>query len=253
MPSAFLTARWEQLLMLNWAVPPALLAERVPSGTQQDTQDGRCWVSLVAFMFRDTRVKGIAVPFHIDFEEVNLRMYVRRDVPDEGRGCPHRRGVVFVRELVPRAAIAWVAREVYGEAYRSTRMWHRRAFSGTPVDAAAPLAEGQQLVYGWSTDNGDIEVAARVHGPATPLEPGSHAEFIAEHYWGYAAQRDGSTIEYEVTHPPWSVHAVDGVTIRGDLAWEYGGDLARALDRPPDSAFLAVGSEVAVLDGARLS
>lgn len=248
-PSTFLTARWQRLLMLNWAVPPALLEDRVPLGTVQDTWDGRCWVSLVAFMFLDTRLLGVPVPFHTDFEEVNLRMYVRRDVPDPGRGTDSRRGVVFVRELVPRPAIAAVARWAYGEAYRSTRMWHGRSHVGAAVPEDAPITPGQRIHYGWQADGGELELAATVEGPAAPLPPGSHAEFIAEHYWGYARQRDGRTVEYEVTHPAWRVHPVGAVAIRGDLAWEYGEELAAALRRPPDSAFLAEGSEVAVLGG----
>lgn len=252
MSATFLTARWERLLMLNWAVDPGLLADRVPAGTVQDTHDGRTWVSLVAFMFLDTRLKGVPVPFHTDFEEVNLRMYVRRDVPDPSRGTDSRRGVVFVRELVPKPAIAAVARLAYGEAYRSTRMWHGRSLEGQAVDDAALVQQGERLHYGWKTDGGDIEVAATVAGPAEPLPPGSHAEFIAEHYWGYARQRDGGTVEYEVTHPPWRVHPVHQVEVQGDLGWEYGEALAAPLRRPPDSAFLAVGSEIAVLDGARI-
>ena len=36
-----------------------------------------CYVSLVGFMFKNTRLLNIPIPFHTDFEEVNLRFYVK--------------------------------------------------------------------------------------------------------------------------------------------------------------------------------
>lgn len=107
--------------MANYEVEPSLLASRVPPGTELDLYDGKCIVSLVGFMFMDTRVLGIPVPYHINFEEVNLRFYVRREA-----GSEIRRGVVFVKEIVPRWAIATVARAVYGEPYERWRMGHIR-------------------------------------------------------------------------------------------------------------------------------
>src|SRR5687767_12896078 len=117
----FLTARWEDLIVANYEVDPALLATRVPVGTEIDLHEGKCFVSLVGFMFRDTRVLGLPVPFHINFEEVNLRFYVKRQVGDE-----LRRAVCFVKEIVPRIAISTVARALYGEPYECWRMDHLR-------------------------------------------------------------------------------------------------------------------------------
>lgn len=252
MPTTFLSARWKHLLMLNWTVDPALLQAFVPEGTVLDQHGGATWISLVAFMFLDTRLKGVAVPLHTDFEEINLRLYVRRPEPDPARGTDSRRGVVFVRELVPRPALAAVARWAYNERYRSTRMWHRRRLGEDALPDTEPLARGQRLVYGWRAPQGRVEVAATVAGPAADLVQGSHEQFIAEHYWGYARQRDGGTVEYEVTHPSWQVHPVRQVAVSGELAWEYGDELGSALDRAPDTAFVAAGSEVAVKGGARL-
>ena len=110
MPAPFLTAEWRSLAMLNYVVDPALLAPMVPRGTELDSFDGRTYMSLVGFRFERTRVRGIWIPLHSDFDEVNLRFYVRRRVSGE-----IRRGVVFIREVVPRWAIAAVARAVYGE------------------------------------------------------------------------------------------------------------------------------------------
>src|SRR4029079_1533831 len=117
----FLTAKWNDLIMANYEVDPALLGPRLPAGTTLDLHEGRCFVSLVGFMFLDTRVLGFPVPFHVNFEEVNLRFYLKRELETE-----IRRGVVFIKEIVPRFAIATVARVMYGEPYECWSMSNRR-------------------------------------------------------------------------------------------------------------------------------
>ena len=139
---SFLRARWRHLVLLNYAVDPALLAPLVPRGTVLDLHEGRCWMSVVGFLFLDTRVRGLAIPGHQDFEELNLRFYVRREVADEARGEPVRRGVVFVKELVPRFAIATVARLLYNENYVALPMDHTILRAGEPLPEGAPLQPG---------------------------------------------------------------------------------------------------------------
>jgi len=253
--STFLSAEWRSLLMLNYAVDPALLVPLVPRGVVLDTHEDTVWVSIVAFMFLDTRVKGIPVPGHRDFEELNLRFYVRRDVPDARRGLDHRRGVAFVKEVVPKVAIAGVARLLYNENYVAMPMRHRLCRpDGSPLDARAGLQKGDRVSYGFRGATGEWgAVSGEVSGPAEALVAGSHAHFIAEHYWGYARQKNGGTVEYEVTHPPWRVHPVDNARIDGDLVELYGTGLGAAIAGPPQTAFLAVGSEVTVGDGTALS
>src|SRR5207244_9793931 len=115
----FLTANWRYLAMLNFIVDPRILAPFVPPGTEIDYENGETFVSIVGFLFLDTRLLGFPIPLHRDFEEVNLRFYVRRKSADTWR-----RGVVFIRELVPRPAIALVARAFYGENYVAVPMKH---------------------------------------------------------------------------------------------------------------------------------
>ena len=235
---AFLTAEWRDLLMLNYAVAPEQLAPFVPAGTVLDRWDGEAIVSIVGFRFVDTRVMGVAVPGHRDFEEVNLRMYVRRNAPDGPR-----RAVVFIRELVPRRAIAWVARLVYNEPYRTRPMRHWIVREGL----------SQRLRYEWQTAGRWSGIEARTEGSSRPLAPGSEAEFITEHYWGYTRQRDGGTIEYEVAHPPWRVWDARAATLSGAVAETYGPEWAAALAGPPRSAFVAEGSRITVFRPRRLS
>jgi uncharacterized protein YqjF (DUF2071 family) len=236
----FLTARWERLVLLNYEVDPGLLLPLVPAGTELDPWDGRCLMSLVGFRFLDTRLLGIPIPGHRDFDEVNLRFYVRRQGDDGIR----RRAVVFVRELVPRWAIATLARWIYNEPYLAVPMTH---------DVRLTPEVGGSATYGWRYRGASFALAAEAHGPAQPLVPGSEAEFITEHYWGYTRQRDGGTLEYQVEHPSWNVWTATRATFNGPGELLYGSDFGPILAAPPTSAFLAVGSPVAVHKGVRLA
>ncbi len=236
--SPFLTARWQRLALLNYECPPELLAPLVPRGTDLDPWNGSFLISMVGFMFCDTRVRGMAIPFHRTFEEVNLRFYVRRET-----GAEVRRGVVFVRELVPRFAIAAVARAVYNEPYLAVPMNH-----STTLDEQT----GGSVEYRWRYRREPFALGARVAGAAQPLEPESEAEFITEHYWGYTRQRDGSTREYEVAHPPWRIWESKDPWLTGPYASLYGDAFGDVLRAPPRSTFVAVGSDVAVYPGTPL-
>lgn len=240
-PGRFLTGRWTDLAMLNFACPAELLAPLVPRGTELDAHGDVTQVSLVGFMFRDTRVLGVPVPFHRTFEEVNLRFYVRREV-----GGELRRGVVFVQELVPRWAIATMARLLYQEQYRAVRMSHRVDV----VDGAVPV--GGAVEYSWSASGSPYRMRCVVSGPAAEIVAGSEEEFITEHYWGYAAQRDGGTVEYQVEHPRWRVHPVGERYVEGELAGLSGPAFGEVLSAAPRSAFVATGSRIVVRGGRRL-
>jgi uncharacterized protein YqjF (DUF2071 family) len=236
---SFLTAEWRNLAMLNYEIDPALLRRRVPAGCELDSWIGRCFVSVVGFQFLRTRVLGVAIPFHADFEEVNLRFYVRRRAPDGWR-----RGVVFVKELVPRRAIAFIARRLYGENYFALPMRH--ALGPTASDGTTHAS------YQWQRGGAWEGFSARFQGDPILCSDDAEETFITEHYWGYSAQRDGSTIEYQVEHPRWRVWRASSASLDCDVAGLYGREFAAALAQPPSSAFVADGSPVIVRRGRRL-
>ena len=238
-PRPFLTAVWRYLAMLNYEIDPAVLRAHLPAGLEVDTWQGRAFVSMVGFLFLDTRVLGVAIPWHRNFEEVNLRFYVRRS--DLGDDAP--RAVAFVKEIVPRPAIAWTARALYGERYVAMPMRHLIEYA-----AAAPAS----VEYGWRFRGRRQRLGVRPQGEAQPMAPGSEEEFIAEHYWGYANQR-GRTVEYQVEHPPWRVWQVSESWLDCNVAGLYGPEFAPYVAGAPSSAFLAEGSPVVVRQGRRLS
>jgi uncharacterized protein YqjF (DUF2071 family) len=243
MPAGFLTAAWRDLVMLNYEVDPAILVELVPAGTELDLWQGRALVSVVGFRFLETRVLGLAIPWHVDFEEVNLRFYVRRE-SEEGL----RRGVVFVKEIVPRRAIAWLARVLYNENYVALPMSHAIE-EGSSLPGGAP----RRVEYGWLHAGRPCRAGVSCRSAAEVPPPESEATFITEHYWGYARQRDGGTVEYRVEHPQWAVSAAIETTFECDVAALYGQRFAGFLGAPPVSAFLADGSAITVRRGERLS
>lgn len=237
----FLTAEWRHLAVLNYPIDAAALEPFVPAGTELDMWEGQALVSVVGFMFLNTRVLGVAIPGHRCFEEVNLRFYVRRRAPDGWR-----RGVVFIKELVPRIAIALTARLVYGENYKALPMGHRIDRDEQDRNAIRHVA------YWWRFRGRRDCIELNVTGPAQQTVDGSASEFITEHYWGYSRRRNGHTVEYRVEHPRWKVHPVSEAQLDCDAAALYGPQFAEAMASPPMSAFLADGSEVTVFKASEL-
>jgi hypothetical protein len=126
------------------------------------------------------------------------------------------------------------------------------------VDLAAVTAFEQTsashaVSYGWKTAVGWSGLQIRTTGPRQPIEEGSLAEFIAEHYWGYCRQRDGGTVEYEVEHPRWNAWPAESLGWQGDVPAFYGPPWAETLRRQPSSAFLADGSAVKVFRPTRIA
>jgi uncharacterized protein YqjF (DUF2071 family) len=227
---SFLSAHWRYLAMLNYGVDPRLIGPLVPPGTEIDYENGQTFLSIVGFLFLDTRLLGIPIPLHRNFEEVNLRFYVRQKSADTWR-----RGVVFIRELVPRRAIALVARAFYGEPYIALPMRHVIVDDGTRVSAEYSWRRGKK----WESLN------MSATGEAQPIPAGSHAEFITEHYWGYTRLQSGCS-EYRVEHPRWKVWNANSFEFCADVATLYGEEFVETLASRPRSAFIADGSSITV-------
>jgi uncharacterized protein len=227
----FLTANWRYLAMLNFVVDPKIVAPLVPPGTEIDFENGETFLSVVGFLFLDTRLLGLPIPLHRDFEEVNLRFYVRKRSADTWR-----RGIVFVREFVPRRAIATVARIFYGENYGALPMKHQI----NHVD------RNLSVEYSWRRGTKWESLKMSAAGEHQIIQAGSHAEFITEHYWGYTCFRGGCS-EYRVEHPRWKIWNANKFELKADIVALYGKQFVEPLNASPRSAFIAAGSPIQVL------
>jgi uncharacterized protein len=237
MAQPFLKAEWRNLLMANYAIDPQVLKKYVPRYTELDEYNGIYYVSLVGFLFQDTKVRGLSFPFHRSFEEVNLRFYVRYK-----EGGHWKRGVVFMKEIVPRRMITFVANTIYREKYATHKMKH----------VWQKDQHEFKVEYSWKVGREWNYLKAIAESEAFPIKEGSEEEFITEHYLGYTFISDRCTGVYEVTHPKWKVHAVKSFGIKCSTERLYGKDFVAALEEPPLSVFLAEGSAIGVMVGSRI-
>jgi uncharacterized protein YqjF (DUF2071 family) len=188
-------------------------------------------VSLVGFLFKDTRVLGFRIPKHTDFEEVNLRFYVKRF--ENGQW---KRGVVFIKEIVPKRAITFVANTFYKENYETLAMNHKNELQ----------AEIRTIAYQWKNQNTTNTIEVKAYDFSTTIDSGSEAEFITEHYFGYTTYDETTTYEYEVKHPKWNHYLIKNHRITIDFEKVYGNDFAFLNELFPTSVYLAEGSEISV-------
>jgi uncharacterized protein YqjF (DUF2071 family) len=228
---SFLKAEWRKLALANYEIDPDLLKDYLPYKTEIDIWEGSCYVSLVGFMFKNTRMLGIKVPFHINFEEVNLRFYVRYKDGDEWK-----RGVVFVKEIVPKPALSLVANTLYQEHYQTLPMRHQWE----------KTTDSWKVRYEWKHKGQwqHFSVESEVQSKAFP--EGSETEFITEHYWGYTRITPAKTFEYQVTHPRWEAYPVKAYDINVDFGTLYDPRFAFLNEATPKSVMLAEGSEITV-------
>ena len=228
---SFLNAQWKNLAIINFEIEAEILEKYLPAGTELDIWNGKCYVSLVGFMFKETKVLGFKIPFHINFEEVNLRFYVKRFEHGEWK-----RGVVFIKEIVPKKAITFIANTLYQEHYETRKMRHKIIENENSLT----------FIYQWKTDKKWNTIQVETEKEFKEIEIDSEAEFITEHYFGYTKCDDHTTFEYEVKHPRWQQLEVKNCMLKVDFEKNYGTDFTVLQNLKPFSVFLAKGSDIKV-------
>ena len=235
MQKTFLSAEWRNLLMANYQIDPGILKKHLPCHTELDDFNGKYYVSLVGFLFKNTRVRGISFPFHKTFEEVNLRFYVKYR-----QNNIWKRGVVFIKEIVPRSMITFVANTLYNENYATHPMRHVWEHAQDEIE------------YYWQVGKEWNYIKAIANKQVVDLFPGSKEEFITEHFWGYTFIDNTCSGEYEVAHPKWRIHPIKTYEVLCNTRELYGENFVTTLNQQPKSVFLAEGSGIKVMKGARL-
>ena len=224
--------------MLNYEVDSEILKPYIPAATVLDLWEGKALVSMVGFMFLDTSVLGVKWPFHINFEEVNLRFYVKHF-----DGKEWKRGAVFISEIVPKSIIAFIANNLYREHYSAMPMRHSTTI----------VKDGQtQFLYEWRLNGKWNKLGATVSNTFEPIKSGSPEEFIFEHYWGYNSWNATKTMQYQVEHISWKTAQVNDFIFEADVATLYGSAFVTYLQAKPFSAFFADGSAISVRIGEKI-
>ncbi|WP_247232319.1 YqjF family protein [Telluribacter sp. SYSU D00476] len=224
-----ISARWDYLLFLNYEVDPTILLPYLPRDTQIETWQGKTLVSVVGFLFDNIKVLGIKWPLHVNFEEINLRFYVRYF---DGRQW--KRGVVFISQIVPRPTVPLVANTLLHENYTYMPVRH----------AIIEDTDSLGVNYEWESDAGWNRMAVQADRAAQDITPGSEEEFILINYWGYNKYTDRTTVEYEVEHPYWKVYPIRQWEFNCKVADVYGKEFEPYLLKSPHSVMLARGSDI---------
>jgi len=222
----FIKAKWNNLILANYQVSPEILMPFVPKGTELDTFEGKYFISLVAFMFHETKVLGLPVPYHINFEEVNLRFYVK-PIHDNSK-----RAVVFIKEIVPKKAIEIIANSLFKENYITVPMKH--TFNNNSYTSA------------WNMENEWNEISVSIDNGLTFPDNASIEKFITEHHWGYT-KSGNTTYEYEVQHPKWETCTPSSYSINVDFGKVYGNDFSFLSESTPVNVCFAKGSPIRVM------
>ncbi|WP_316760365.1 DUF2071 domain-containing protein [Pedobacter aquatilis] len=232
----FLTAEWRKLALAQYAVDREILLKYLPPNTELDDWQGKYYVSLVGFMFIDVKLRGLNIPFHTNFEEVNLRFYVRYKDGEE-----LKRGVVFIKEIVPLPAITFVANTIYKENYQTLPMKH------VWIEQEHQL----EVDYLWKSNKKWNKFSVTTSSKAQEILIGSEEEFITEHYWGYTKIGVNRTSEYGVEHPRWEAYPIKDYSIDVDFGINYGREFAFLSNTKPNSVMLVEGSEIRVMKGKK--
>jgi uncharacterized protein YqjF (DUF2071 family) len=232
----FLKAQWRKLIMANYHVDASVIEKYLPPNTQLDHYHGKYYVSLIGFMFMETAIKGIKIPFHINFEEVNLRFYVTYNDENE-----IKRGAVFISEIVSKPMISFVANTLFNEHYETLKTEHSWEIE----------KDHQKISYQWKKKkwyNLEVEASKTLQ----PMLEGSEEEFIAEHYWGYTKAGENNSLAYAVEHPRWEIYPVHHYSIDADFEDLYGKEFSFLNQSKPSSVFLVEGSDVLIRDGFKI-
>ena len=232
----FLTADWQNLALINYNIDPNILLPFIPNGTELDLQNNICYISVVGFLFKNTKLLGLPIPFHRNFEEVNLRFYVKRK-----EGNVWKRGVVFIKELVPKPALTFIANTIYKEHYETVKMNHN----------IINTQETNTYTYKWKIKNNWQHIILETGKDSIDILPNTEAYFITEHYYGYT-KKESTTYEYEVTHPTWKQLLVKNWNVNIDFKLNYGEAFECLNKQKPTSVILAKGSKITVKNKVKI-
>ena len=227
----FLKANWENIIMANYVIDPKILFPFLPKGVELDLFNSKCYISLVGFMFKDTKLFNIKIPYFGTFEEINLRFYVVRK-----EGDTVKRGVVFINETIPYPIVAWMANKLYNEKYTVVPTKHQISGDGAT----------KKVNFEWLLNKKWNSIYVEATTASKPMQTDSLEKFIYEHYYGYTKINENTSEEYKLQHPSWLVNKVEKYKINCDFKAMYGEAFSVLNDTDPSAVFIAEGSSVGI-------
>ena len=227
----FLKANWENIIMVNYEIDPKILIQFLPKGVEIDLFNEKCYISLVGFMFKKTKLFNIPIPWFGTFEEINLRFYVVRKENNE-----IKRGVVFINETIPYPIVAWMANKLYKEHYTVVPTKHK-------INHEIKI---KKVKFEWFINKKWNSIYVESSAKSSPMEQDSLEKFIYEHYYGYTKIDESKTEEYKLQHPSWKTNEVINYNIDCDFEAMYGKSFSVLNLKKPEAVFIAEGSSVAV-------
>ena len=227
----FLKANWENIIMANYEIDPTILKPYLPKGVEFDLYNGKCYISLVGFMFKNTKLFDVPIPFFGTFEEINLRFYVVSKEGDE-----LKRGVVFINETIPYRLVAWIANKLYKEHYTVVPTKHQ----------LIKTSESNHIQFEWLLQKKWNSIAVDFDSKTESMKTDSLEKFIYEHYYGYTKINEHQTEEYQLRHPSWKTHKINDYNIDCDFEVMYGKSFSILNQTKPTAVFIAKGSDVAI-------
>lgn len=227
----FLKANWENIIMVNYEIDPKVLLPFLPKGVELDLYNGKAYISLVGFLFKNTKIFSIPIPKLGTFEEINLRFYVIRKEENQTK-----RGVVFINETIPYKIVAWMANFLYKEHYTVVPTKH----------TIIKEEKNQKVTFEWRVNQKWNSIYVEHAISTQQMQQNSLEKFIYEHYYGYTKINDNKTEEYRLHHPSWKIHDVIDYKISCDFEAMYGEAFTCLNHIKPVAVFIAEGSSVAI-------
>jgi hypothetical protein len=236
--SVFLKATWQNLIQLVYTAPIDEVQTLLPEGLTPEIFDGKAHIILSALEFRQTRVKGLKIPFHVHFPEINLRIPVRK------QGVT---GVYFLRQYVPKHCIAVVAKRIYHEAYEAYPM--EFLVQHVPdADEGTSIMECHCKLWK-KEDTLDIQVYAvepENYIPVDENHPPEPAVGDADFITGFGTNDKQEIIEYRIEHRKQEFFEVREWSIRGDLTKIFDDCIPKGISEMPIHVSFSHGQAVKI-------
>lgn len=204
-------------------------------GTRLDSWNGKTFLSLESFQFRNTKFLGRSVPFHEHFEQVNLRFYVT--------DTNSRAAVVYIKEISPKRLVCWMANSIFQENYEHLKMHS--------VHLAAIPGRSQTVEYYWKTKESWNSIHAECEGDQKLPSSGSLEEFLLNRNLTVTALPEGGSAFFQMEHSAWKFWKAEA-KILIDAEASFGLQFRDTLEGPCHSAFISDGSFVRVMKSQKM-